>query len=245
MTCTEIRLLGGFELVTDGEAVELPPIAQRLVAYVALQERPIARTVLAGSLWPETSDAKAATNLRAVLTRVKSRGGDVIASTKSSVAIDPSVHVDVHQASRLARCLLAAEADPSTIDHRAFTGVLLPEIIDSWVIIEREQLRQLFVHALERLSERLVGVGHSDRAIHAALAAVNVDPLRESSTRVLIQAHLAEGNWGEAWRAFDIYRETAEIELGIPPSAELTRLIGADLAERRATGHDPVTHRLR
>lgn len=242
MATHQLFLLGSFECTCDGEPVEIPPVAQRVLAYLALQNRPIARTVLAGQLWPETTDAKAATNLRSALTRIRSKGGPIIASTPSSLVIEPTVMVDVRQAIDAAQALLARN-DPATatdVDYRIFTGVLLPELVDSWVVIEREQLRQLFLHALETLSQGLIGTGRSATAILTALAAVNIEPLRESSTRVLIQAHLAEGNWAEAWRAYDLYREVVETELGIMPSAELTRLIGADLANRRGD-HAVVT----
>ena len=40
----------------------------------------------------------------------------------------------------------------------------------------------------------------------AAMFAVGIEPLRESAQRVLIEAHLAEGNLVEARRAFVTYR---------------------------------------
>jgi DNA-binding SARP family transcriptional activator len=53
------------------------------------------------------------------------------------------------------------------------------------------------------------------------MTAVGIEPLRESAQRVLIEAHLAEGNLVEARRAFMRYRDLVADELGVLPSREL------------------------
>jgi DNA-binding SARP family transcriptional activator len=61
--------------------------------------------------------------------------------------------------------------------------------------------------------------------------------MRESAQRALIEAHLAEGNVGEARRAFANFRRLSLRELGVPPSRQLaqllapTRLAGPVLAD--------------
>ena len=98
------------------------------------------------------------------------------------------------------------------------------------MIVERERLRQIRVHALEELSRRLA-VGHRyGHAIDAALAAIAADPLRESAHRRLIEAHLAEGNASEAIRQYETYAELLASQLGIEPSPALRRLV--DLGAR-------------
>ena len=81
------------------------------------------------------------------------------------------------------------------------------------------------------LSRRLVSVGRFADAIEAALSAVSGDPLRESAQRVLIEAHAAEDNWGEARRSCECYRELIRTELGVDPSRDLTAFVdqGAQL----------------
>jgi DNA-binding SARP family transcriptional activator len=75
------------------------------------------------------------------------------------------------------------------------------------------------------LSRRLVSVGRFADAIEAALTAVSADPLRESAQRVLIEAHAAEDNWGEARRSFESYRRLIRNELGVDPSRDLTAFV--------------------
>ena len=55
-------------------------------------------------------------------------------------------------------------------------------------------------------AERLTAARRFGPALEAALAAVAGEPLRESAHRVLIKAHLAEGNVSEAIRQYHFYR---------------------------------------
>ena len=50
-THARLSLLGGFELVCAGSPVRLQMSAQRLVAFLALQDRPLLRLYIAGVLW--------------------------------------------------------------------------------------------------------------------------------------------------------------------------------------------------
>jgi DNA-binding SARP family transcriptional activator len=57
------------------------------------------------------------------------------------------------------------------------------------------------------------------------LAAVACEPLRESTHRAVVRAHLAEGNPAEALRQYRSYRQLLNDELGLPPSRQFQELI--------------------
>jgi DNA-binding SARP family transcriptional activator len=57
------------------------------------------------------------------------------------------------------------------------------------------------------------------------MAAVRLEPLRESATRVLIEVHLAEDNVVEAIRRLEFFRKSLASELGVEPSAELVAMV--------------------
>ena len=69
-------------------------------------------------------------------------------------------------------------------------------------------------------------------AAQAGLAAVACEPLRETSQRVLIRLHLAEGNESEALRRYAEYRALLERKLGLAPSPRMEQLL-AELSQRR------------
>jgi hypothetical protein len=76
-------------------------------------------------------------------------------------------------------------------------GELLPGWYEDWVLVERKRLRQLRMHALEALAEKLTEAGRYGVAMPAAYAAVRADPVRESAHRAVVRVHLAEGT---CWR---------------------------------------------
>jgi DNA-binding SARP family transcriptional activator len=136
------------------------------------------------------------------------------------------VRVDVRETAALAHRLLAAADDAEAdLDPARLTGELLPDWYDDWVLIERERLRQLSLHALEALGERLLGTARLGGALEAALAAIAMEPLRESAHRLLIRIHLTEGNAAEAIRQFDLCRRLFREQLGLEPSPQLAQLV--------------------
>lgn len=220
-------LIGGFELRCDGEPVSLPLSAQRLIAYLALRDRPLLRIHVAGSLWLDSSEERSCANLRSTLWRLRGPAHAVIEATPSHVGLSREVVVDVREVIALARGLLAGpeDGDDIVVESSQLDTDLLPDWYDDWVLLERERLRQLRVHALERLAERATREGRLGHAIDTALSAIIADPLRESAHRVLIKAYLAEGNDGAGMRQYHEYCRLAREELGVEPSAQLRELV--------------------
>jgi len=105
------------------------------------------------------------------------------------------------------------------------TQDVLPDWYDDWALVERERFRQIRLHALERLCQRLASEGVHGEAIAAGLHAVQAEPLRESAHRALIQAHLAEGNLVEALRQYSRCHRMLGEELGVEPSPSLQALV--------------------
>jgi DNA-binding SARP family transcriptional activator len=223
----ELRLVQGFEVLHRGESIELPLLAQRLVAFLALQERPRQRAYVAATLWIDTAPERAFASLRSAIWRVRQSGAPLICAPDTRLALDPDVQVDLAAALELARRLLGddTECDVRSDDLVPLKGEILPDWYDDWLMIERETHRQLRLHALEALAVRLTNAGRFGEAVAAAMAAVEGEPLRESAHRVLCQVYLAEGNVSEALRSVELYRELLMSELGLRPSPQFERLV--------------------
>ena len=126
------------------------------------------------------------------------------------------------------------EVDALRTPEKALRGELLPGWYEDWVLLERERLRQLRMHALEVLADKLVCVGRFGEAVQAAMAAVAAEPLRESARRAVVRVHLAHGNVAEAVREYEAFRELLADELGVAPSPQLECLMrGLRLPQRR------------
>jgi len=56
------------------------------------------------------------------------------------------------------------------------------------------------MHVLEIAADELIGLGRPAAALEFAIRALQMEQMRESAHRLVIRAHLAEGNVGEARR---------------------------------------------
>ena len=223
-----LRLFRGPCVVDDARQVLVPEGSQRLLVLVALRGGRVDRRSAAGSLWPDGTDDRAAGNLRSAMWRLRSAGLDLLRNERGVVVLHERVDVDVHAvaswADRLVRGI-PSETD-LVVEHRCLDpDELLPGWYDDWVVFERERTRQRILHALEALSTVLRARGRFAEAVEAALRAVQVEPLRESAQRVLLQAHLAEGNVVEARRSLDGYARLLRSELGLRASPELAAMV--------------------
>ncbi|GAA3938422.1 AfsR/SARP family transcriptional regulator [Actinoplanes auranticolor] len=225
-----VRLLDGFCLEEDGHPLAAPKAVRRLMAFVGVRGR-TSRSEISGNLWPDVSETKAQACLRTTLWRLRQTAqepivvGDETLSLASVVTVDLSAFVTSAQRALEHVSRGPDSAQRQTVEHSMVdVGELLPGWYDDWVLFERERLRQLQLHALEAIALRLTAEGCHAQAVEAALAAVRLEPLRESAVRVLIIAHRAEHNIVEAVRCYRQFHDQLHRELGVTPTAELTRL---------------------
>jgi DNA-binding SARP family transcriptional activator len=233
--CT-IGLVGAFSLHDGARTIQLARSVQRLLAYIALRELPLLRSHVAGTLWPEATDARAMGNLRSALWRVRMLPGRFVDTNGEEMALAAGVVVDVRVLGTVARHLVDLPDEPALryaddrraeVEALALANDLLADWSDEWLLMERERFRQLRLHALERLCGLLTAAGRFGRAVDMCLAAVAGEPLRESAHRQLIELHIAEGNRVEALRQYDAYRRLMRDELGLGPSPQIVELVTA------------------
>lgn len=222
-----LGLLGGFEFRNRHRLVTIARPAQRLLAFLGVRSRPQLRTTVASTLWADVSEDRAAANLRSALWKIRRSGWSPVMVSGSHLCLSDAVDVDLTSLVARARRLVADDSplDREDVDIPALADDLLPGWDEDWLVVEREALRQLRVHALESLCRRLSAQGRHAEAIDAGQAAVAADPLRETAQRALVEAHLAEGNASEAIRQLRLYRRALEDCLGIQPSTDLVRLV--------------------
>ena len=224
-----LTLLDALEVRCGSTAVELPIPAQRLLAYLAIEDRSLRRGYVAGALWLDSTEAHASGSLRSALWRIRSVGCELVEETNHQLRLSSAVLVDLHEAySWAARVHDFGQPIEATDAADAFVSAeLLRDWYDDWVVLERERFRQLRARALEVLCGRLAAESRFAEAIEVGLAAVHNDPLRESAHRAVIGVHLAEDNRSEALRQYAYYRQLVTDELGIEPSRRMETLVRA------------------
>ena len=240
-----LSLLGTWRLSRYGVEARVSANRQRLIALLALTG-PQNRAFVAGALWPDSSESQAQGNLRSTLSRLQLSGLRVVESAGDILRLRSDVEVDIRQLTACAQELVHGPDPrppaPGVILRLQCGGDLLTGWYDEWVVAQRERLRQLRLHALEIASAVLSENGRYAEALEAALATVDLEPLRESAHRVVTQVHLAEGNHVEAVRQFQRYRYLLHRELGIEPSERMLGLIRPFIADRGVPRHRPDRH---
>lgn len=236
-----LSLLRGFELRGEDRPLTVPRSAQRVVAFLGLNPGRLSRTFVAGQLWTDANEQRAAAALRTALWRLGGFAAELVRCDGQTLSLHPAVELDVARCSRLAHDML--DSKPGTWTHADLSelrdaGELLPDWYDDWVLIERERFRLMRAHALERLCRDLSSSGRHADATEAGIAAVATDPLRESAHRALIEAHLAQGNSSDALRQYDLCKRLLRRDLDLPPSRaleELTAHVRGNGRARRVT----------
>jgi DNA-binding SARP family transcriptional activator len=222
-----LSLLSAFELNCDGTSVSLSLTSQRLLAFLALHDGPLLRVYVAGMLWSDATEDHASANLRSALWRLGRPRCRLVEATSRDLRLASEVAVDVREATAVAHRALEGEGrcEETASARELLSRDLLPDWYDDWVVIEQERFRQLRLHALESLCERLTAAGRFGPAAEAGMAAVAGEPLRESAHRMLIRLYLAEGNRGEAIRQYGVCRRLLRDRLGLAPSGQTKSLV--------------------
>ncbi|MGE3795304.1 MAG: BTAD domain-containing putative transcriptional regulator [Dehalococcoidia bacterium] len=227
-----LRLVGGFAATQDGRDIRLPAASRRLVAATALHAGPIPRHVAAERLWPHLEPRSALSSLRTALFRLNASSA-LLDTGPGYIALAEHVAVDVHALEAFARRLIDGPVPDTDAEEsiRRLTMAILPDCDDDWLRLERDRLRDLFLHAIEAHATRLSAVGNYARALEAAHAALAADPVRETAAATLIAIHLAEGNRPQAVRTYRDFRARLRAIIDVEPADELRALVAPYLAD--------------
>ncbi|MGW9594350.1 AfsR/SARP family transcriptional regulator [Streptomyces chartreusis] len=224
-----LELLRPFEVTNDGCRISLSLGAQRLLAFLALQEDGAHRAAAAEQLWPDCIPSRAAANLRSALCQGRRLGSvTAIETVGPRLALSRHVRVDLHRVWESAHQVTEG-VRPLPIDWTSLVSdlsrELLPGWYEDWLTVERERWGQMRVYALESLAQQFQAADQYLPALQAALAAMAVDPIRETAHRIVIEVHLAEGNVANALKRYRDYRAFLRRELNVAPSPQMTQLI--------------------
>lgn len=244
----QIRCFGDFELRRGGLLVA-PEAFKRRQALTLLKillmhaGRVVPKEALIDALWPDTDPDAASRRLHVVVHALRAVvEGDhvngrprVIRSAQDGYAFDPSVPywLDVEEFHAAVSAGRRAEASGATDEaiaaYDAAIRLYRGDFCDDdrfaeWCWLEREQLREVVLDALERLAALRAELGEPDRAIHHYRQILRVDPLREAVQYRLMETLLAAGRPAETLQQYEVFRSLLRQELDIEPAAETTAL---------------------
>ena len=244
----QIQLFETFTLSADG--VALKKLSQRersqsLLGYLILHRgQEIPRSQLAFTLWPDSTDEQARTNLRRELHHLKQDLPEFAASLSVSnktlrwnenapYDIDVIAFEAALQAARIAGEAGDTAASCQDLERAArfYKGMLLPHLYDEWLPSERDRLERLAIQGLLALVAGLKKLGNYRPAIAYVQQVLRQDNLNEEAHLHAIELHALSGDRATALRLYHDCLTLFREELGIDPGAALQALYDNILAE--------------
>ncbi|UCG23836.1 MAG: bacterial transcriptional activator domain-containing protein [Chloroflexota bacterium] len=218
--------------------------ARRLFQYfITYRRQHIPKERIAGELWPQLDAERADRDFKVALNAVQSvLEPDRPPRTPSSyitrnglsygLNIDVPIIVDAVEFEEGITAGNTAEkrSPEQAIDlyRRAldlYQGDYLPDALyEDWSSGKRERLVALYLIGAGRLARLLLDVGDLLETINWSQKVLVVDPCWEEAYRLLMRAHMANGNRPLAVRAYRQCRQALAYELGIEPMNETTKL---------------------
>lgn len=258
-----IRLAGLVAIEHDGSAPRHLLSAQAQVAFARMTlERAsgTSRDQLADTVWPDELPDTWASALRSVVSRVRAfvagtqaaseatlvaQGGRYLLRLPADAVVDlERAEAEVSEATEAFAAGACADAQRlTTAAVSCLERPFLPNHEGEWVTNVRERMSELLVSGLTTASLAASALHDERNAVRFAEEAVRRAPLRESTHRCLMSAHLAAGNRAEALRTYHALRRMLAEELGIDPAPETQAayvdILGAPVTSSSRT-HGPV-----
>lgn len=205
-----------------------------LLCFLALSQGMNAtREKAAGLIWSDRSDEQARASLRQELSQLRRvLGQDVIEANKQSIWLVPEfVSIDVSEFRSAIR-----KDTPEHLETAGglYAGRLLDghhsksDGFEEWITSERRILNNEALGVMIRLAQHHLEAGRYDQASQWADRAIQIDPLRETSHCLAIEALAMSGDRAAALAKFSILKNLLETELGVAPT-DLTLALGAKL----------------
>ena len=235
MNLLKLNVLGKFEArLPSSVVISLPTRkSEALLTYLAMSpgERHT-RDQLAGLFWSDRGEDQSRNSLRQSLSAIKKSLGSIDPSPlvieHNEVSIVPNV-IDVDA---LEMAQLIDDNSPQSVVRAAglYKGEFLEGLVirdpvaEQWLANERGQYHLMSVVALENLLAHQIATGEMRHATETGEKLVNLDPLRESAWRQLMQAYAVMGERNHALMAYKRCASILRKNLDIEPSQETTEI---------------------
>ena len=243
MSTIQIRVLGSFE-ISHPEGQSLRRKERALLAYLAVQTRPIPRHTLIHRFYTGAEDPAAA--LRLSLSRLRrALGVDILQTPARAVQWNPRAGwVDYAEFSPLLTGDLAARSADvlasALILYRGefLSGLALEDAPEAelWILQERTHLHALYERGALELIRRWSLAGQWEAAIRQTRSLLTHSPLLEPAHERLIELYRQTGQTEAAYTHYEQFRQRLEREMGLAPSPELQQRV-VELKTNRTNLH--------
>ena len=206
--------------------------AHALLAYLALEDRPVPREHAAVLLWPDAGTEVGRTRLRRLVYQVEELcGRDLLEAREGCIAIAPgSLACDAVEFRRIARPLVGGgrpAMDLARLQACAFAACeplmdgldFGSDTFDDWVATVRVEHRHLLARTLARIAELQKAQGEPQAAGRTLEALLRIDPFCEPAYVLGMAVAAQAGDLGGVETLFTRCADALRAEFGCKPSA--------------------------
>lgn len=253
-----ITFFGGLYIrrANEAEGFSLPRCLASLFAYLLREPgRTYKREVLIGEFWGELPERDARRCLRSALCRLRRileagvpKGTYLRCSQHGEISFNERSDFSLDVAEFTAKtAVLSRSVDHSLSDVEAaqlqeavtmYVGELLPGMYEDWVIVEREQLRSLYIDGLIELVWQHINGGRRETALAYGAKVLAEDPLRESMHQTIMRLYLQDGRRSDAVVQYRRLERLLADELGIAPMPETSTLFHSAIGDLPLDGFE-------
>ena len=221
--------VGGIPIISQDWQVES---TRDLLFILLTTDQGWTKESLGGILWPDISPAQLKTRFKNTLYRLRRvLEQDVIQFDGDHYAFNRSADYE-YDVELFLDLLSQAEKEANTHDKisayqealQLYQGEYLPEIEATWVVPEREYLRQAYVKAGLKLAEIYLAEADIESVLGVCQRLVKDDPCLEEAHRLAMQAYAARGSRVEITRQYHRLQRALLDELNSTPSPQTEEL---------------------
>lgn len=238
------HVLGPFRvLVNDAVIEDWPNCRSKLIfKYLLLnRQHPVAKEALMELLWPEAEPAAARNSLNVAMHRLRralgrdNRAFPFVLFSGGHYRLNPKLEVSTDADAFLARAARGGELercqqiDGALQEYAACAALYQGELLaedryDEWLLPLRQQLRDRYLHVLDRLSRIRFDQRDYPSCTASCAKILAVDACNEGAHRMLMRCYASLGQPQLAQRQYQACIQVLNRELAIPASAETTGL---------------------
>lgn len=208
----QMRLFGEFVVTRDETPVKSLSArkADKLLAYLVLQGRPVSAHTVATTFWPDTASQESLRqSVRQVRTALDQDGERVTLSDGTLSFSLAGLDVDVLRFDQLVQRGIGGDArDVPALREAAalYAGPLLDGWDEGWISVERKRRRERYAQVLQRLAQAALETGDPATAASNLRTCVELVPSEERAWRALIRALAQAGERLAAIETYERYR---------------------------------------
>lgn len=238
MCVLTVRLFGNFQVQRDDQVLNgwKGRKAQELFAYLLLRnERPQARQVLAGLLWPESTTEQAMKYFRHTLWQLQAElDCDALEVDAEYLHLTQGagLWLDVVEFERTWAYVQRIPGEAMDRQKvyvlrealKLYRGDLLEGWYQDWCLFERERLQRMYLAMLEKQMAYCETQGEYEVGLECGTCALRYDTAHERIHRRLMRLHYLAGDRTAALRQYERCVALLREELGVAPSQRTVAL---------------------